>query len=509
MFVETITDPRVVASYRLSVRTAFVAACVNALFGALVAWVLVRYEFPGKRVVDALIDLPFALPTAVAGITLTALYAPNGWLGAPLDRYGIQVAFTPLGITIALIFIGLPFVIRTLQPVIEDLDEKKRLFASLEGVVGEQAIFASNTSTLSITALAEATKRPTRVIGLHFFNPAPVMKLVEIVPTLKTDPEVLKAAQEFTAKVKKTGVTIRDFTGFVVNDWNAHGQLPGCSNDNCPAAINAGIDMYMAPSDWKGLYSNLLKQVKDGTVPMSRLDDAVHRILRVKVKAGLLRGERPLEAKYELLGSPEHRAVAREAVRKSLVLLKNDGALPIRANARILVAGDGADNIGKQCGGWTLSWQGTGNANSDFPKGQSIYAAIAEAAKAGGGSATLSPDGSFTEKPDVAVVVFGEEPYAEFQGDLATMHYKPGDDRDVNLLRSLKSKGIPVVAVFISGRPLWMNREINAANAFVAAWLPGTEGGGVGCELDGVDAEGKRLAERDVAGAHGHGAERP
>ncbi len=104
-----------------------------------------------------------------------------------------------------------------IESVIEDLEEKKRLFASLEGVVNEKAIFASNTSTLSITALAEATKRPTRVIGLHFFNPAPVMKLVEIVPTLKTDPEVLKAAQEFTAKVKKTGVTIRDFTGFVVN----------------------------------------------------------------------------------------------------------------------------------------------------------------------------------------------------------------------------------------------------------------------------------------------------
>jgi 3-hydroxybutyryl-CoA dehydrogenase len=104
-----------------------------------------------------------------------------------------------------------------IESVIEDLDEKRRLFGRLEDVVKEKAIFASNTSTLSITALAEATKRPTRVIGLHFFNPAPVMKLVEIVPTLRTDPEVVKAAQEFTAKVKKTGVTIRDFTGFVVN----------------------------------------------------------------------------------------------------------------------------------------------------------------------------------------------------------------------------------------------------------------------------------------------------
>jgi beta-glucosidase len=280
------------------------------------------------------------------------------------------------------------------------------------------------------------------------------------------------------------------FTGFIVNDWNAHGQLPGCTNDNCPAAINAGIDMYMVPSDWKVLFENLVKQVKDGTVPLSRLDDAVTRILRVKVKAGLLRNERPLEANYSLLATEQHRAVAREAVRKSLVLLKNDGVLPIKANARVLVTGDGADNIGKASGGWTLSWQGTGNSNKDFPKGQSIYAGIAEAVKAAGGLATLSNDGTFKETPDVAVVVFGEEPYAEFQGDLATMHYKPGDDHDLNLLRQLKSKGVPVVSVFLSGRPLWMNREINASNAFVAAWLPGSEGAGIADVLI-ADQKGK------------------
>jgi sulfate transport system permease protein len=119
---QTISDPRVVASYKLSVGTSLAAAGVNAVFGLLVAWVLARYHFPGKRFVDALIDLPFALPTAVAGITLTTLYAPNGWLGKPLESIGIKVAFTPLGITVALIFIGLPFVVRTLQPVIEDLD---------------------------------------------------------------------------------------------------------------------------------------------------------------------------------------------------------------------------------------------------------------------------------------------------------------------------------------------------------------------------------------------------
>jgi sulfate transport system permease protein len=119
---ETVSDPRVVASYKLSVGAALIAAGVNAVFGLIVAWVLARYRFPGRRIVDACIDLPFALPTAVAGMTLTTLYAPNGWLGAPLERYGVTVAFTPLGITVALVFIGLPFVVRTLQPVIEDLD---------------------------------------------------------------------------------------------------------------------------------------------------------------------------------------------------------------------------------------------------------------------------------------------------------------------------------------------------------------------------------------------------
>ena len=131
-FWSTVSDPRVVASYRLSLGTALVAAALNAVFGLITAWVLVRYTFPGRRALDALIDLPFALPTAVAGITLTTLYAPNGWLGKPLETLGIKVAFTPLGITVALMFIGLPFVVRTLQPVIEDLDvELEEVAASL------------------------------------------------------------------------------------------------------------------------------------------------------------------------------------------------------------------------------------------------------------------------------------------------------------------------------------------------------------------------------------------
>jgi beta-glucosidase len=269
------------------------------------------------------------------------------------------------------------------------------------------------------------------------------------------------------------------FQGFVVSDWNAHGQLPGCTNVSCPQAMNAGLDMYMAPDSWKGLYDNTLAQVKSGEIPMARLDDAVRRILRVKVKAGLFERVAPtVQGKLERLGAADHRAIAREAVAKSLVLLKNDGVLPVKPGARVLVAG-AADDIGKASGGWTLTWQGTGNKNSDFPHGQSIWGGIEQAVKAAGGQAELAPNGQFKTKPDVAIVVFGEDPYAEFQGDVAHLGYQLGDKTDLGLLKKLKAQGIPVVSVFLSGRPLWVNPEINASDAFVAAWLPGSEGGGV------------------------------
>jgi sulfate transport system permease protein len=131
-FWTTVTAPRVVASYKLSFGTSFLAAGINLVFGLLVAWVLVRYRFPGRRLIDALVDLPFALPTAVAGISLTALYAPNGWLGQYLEPLGLKVAFTPTGVLVALIFIGLPFVVRTVQPVLQELEpELEEAAASL------------------------------------------------------------------------------------------------------------------------------------------------------------------------------------------------------------------------------------------------------------------------------------------------------------------------------------------------------------------------------------------
>ncbi len=275
------------------------------------------------------------------------------------------------------------------------------------------------------------------------------------------------------------------FQGFTVGDWNAHGQVTGCTNEDCAPAINAGLDMFMySGPKWKELYANTLREAKDGTIPAARLDDAVRRILRVKVLAGTFEAgrpsSRPLSGKFDLLGSPEHRAIARQAVRESLVLLKNNGSvLPVKAGANILVAGRGADNIGQQSGGWSLTWQGTDVANKDFPNGQSIWAGIEQAARAGGGKATLAVDGKFAAKPDVAIVVFGETPYAEFTGDRPTLEYSPDDKSDLALLKSLKAAGVPTVAVFLSGRPMWVNPELNAADAFVAAFLPGTEGGGV------------------------------
>ena len=287
------------------------------------------------------------------------------------------------------------------------------------------------------------------------------------------------------------------FDGFVVGDWNGHGQVKGCSNEDCAQAINAGLDIFMVPNDWKVLYDNTLAQVKDGTIAMSRIDDAVRRILRVKVRAGLFDkpspANRPLSGDRSLIGKAENREIAAQAVRESLVLLKNKNkTLPLSAGKRILVAGDGADNIGKQSGGWSITWQGTNNTNDDFPGGTSIYDGIKQHAESAGGDAILSVDGSFEEKPDVAIVVFGEEPYAEGHGDRETLIYQHGSKKDLALLEKLKSQGIPVVSVFISGRPMWVNAELNASDAFVAAWLPGSEGAAVADVLFGKqDFKGK------------------
>ncbi len=279
------------------------------------------------------------------------------------------------------------------------------------------------------------------------------------------------------------------FKGVVVGDWNGHGQIKGCTNGNCPQALLAGLDVYMVPEDWKALHASLVGQVKDGTIPMARLDEAVLRVLRMKQALGILDGEvkpsaRANGGKWDLLGSSEHRALAREAVAKSQVILKNAGVLPLKPGARIEVAGSAADNIPQQAGGWSITWQGGGDLTAaDFPGATSIWSGIAAAAKAAGGEAVLAPKGSNTSKPDIAIVVFGEPPYAEFVGDRKDLAFR--DEEGLALLKAYAARGVPTVAVFLSGRPLWVNRELNAADAFVAAWLPGSEGAGVADVLFG------------------------
>lgn len=285
------------------------------------------------------------------------------------------------------------------------------------------------------------------------------------------------------------------FDGFVVSDWNAHKFVEGCDLEQCAGAINAGVDVLMVPEHFEAFYHNTIRQVEQGIIPQARIDDAVRRFLRAKIRWGLLsRGEpssRVESVQNAVFNSQQHKDLAREAVRKSLVLLKNNQQiLPLSPKSRVLVAGDGADNIAKQAGGWSVSWQGTDNTNADFPNATSVYQGIAQQVKAAGGQVELAVDGDYSKKPDVALVVIGESPYAEWFGDIQQLEYQHGDKRDLALIKKLKQQGIPVVTVFLTGRPLWTNKEINASDAFVVAWLPGSEGQGVADVLL-TDTEGK------------------
>ncbi|MBO6798517.1 glycoside hydrolase family 3 protein [Maricaulis sp.] len=273
------------------------------------------------------------------------------------------------------------------------------------------------------------------------------------------------------------------FNGFVIGDWNGHGLIDGCTATDCPESFNAGVDMFMAPDSWQELYYSTLEHVQAGRISMERLDDAVRRILRVKIQSGVFEqvapSQRPLANDTSVLAAEEHRAVARQAVRESLVLLKNeDNLLPLDPGLTVLVVGDGADSITKTAGGWTLSWQGGGYPNSEFPAGQTILDGIREVVEAAGGSVVFDVEGSGDVEADVVIAVYGEEPYAEFQGDRDHLDFVP-NGFDTTRLNAFSEAGTPVVSVFLSGRPLWTNPEINASDAFVAAWLPGTEGGGI------------------------------
>jgi len=273
------------------------------------------------------------------------------------------------------------------------------------------------------------------------------------------------------------------FDGFVVTDWNGIGEVPGCRNDSCAQAINAGNDMIMVPDDWKAFIANTIKQVESGEIPMARIDDAVSRIVRVKLRAGLFDKSPAQNAHAGKDEAMQARELARRAVRESLVLIKNDRpVLPIARGKKILVVGKSADDLSNQTGGWSITWQGTANTNADFPNADSILAGIREAA--GKDKVTFSVDGKGVDVAqfDAVVAVIGERPYAEGDGDIGpngTLRHSGRYPEDLAVLQAVAGKGKPVVTVFVSGRPLYVNDLLNLSDVFVAAWLPGTEGKGV------------------------------
>jgi beta-glucosidase len=268
------------------------------------------------------------------------------------------------------------------------------------------------------------------------------------------------------------------FEGFLISDYDAIDEMPGDYKSQIETSVNAGMDMFMVSTKYRELYGLLLELVRERRVQMARIDDAVMRILRVKFAMGLMDAARSHLADRKLhasFGSAAHRQVARECVRASLVLLKNEKrVLPAsKTLKRIHVAGKSADDIGNQCGGWTISWQGKSGANTTG--GTTILKAI-EQTVSPQTMITYSQDGENAAGADLGIVVIGETPYAEWMGDRQSLELS---DDDIAVVEKMKQAGMPVVIVLISGRPVIIEKVIDKADAFVAAWLPGTEGRGV------------------------------
>ena len=270
------------------------------------------------------------------------------------------------------------------------------------------------------------------------------------------------------------------FEGFVISDWQGIDEIPGDYKSDIINSVNAGIDMIMVPGAviWGGehykTFLSLFKEaVDEGLITEERLNDAVRRILRIKYRSGLMNNPMSDRTLIEKAGSIEHKDLAREAVQKSLVLLKNDGLLPLDESKTYFVTGSGADDIGKQCGGWTIQWQG---GLGDITPGTSIIEGVEEFAS--------TNRTSENQKFDAAIVVVGEDPYTEMEGDSDKLFLS---EKDKKSIEDVKKMGVPYVVVLITGRPLIVNETIDDSNAFLVAWLPGTEGGGVADILFGKE----------------------
>lgn len=264
------------------------------------------------------------------------------------------------------------------------------------------------------------------------------------------------------------------FEGFVVSDWAGIDQIPGDYSSDVATSINAGIDMVMVPHDYPGFVGTLVSLANAGTVPMSRIDDAVARILRVKFELGLFENPLTDRSHLPLVGSESHRAVGRQCARESQVLLrKDDGVLPLPdTGIKVLVAGQHADDVGLQCGGWTIGWAG---GTGDITTGTTILEGLRQ----------IAPDVQFVydaagdfddEDADYVIAVIGEQPYVEGGGDTGDLTV---EESQIRMIRGLKRKGLPVITLLVSGRPMIVQHVLHNSDAFIASWLPGTEADGI------------------------------
>jgi beta-glucosidase len=376
----------------------------------------------------------------------------------------------------------------------KNLDDPLSILACAKHYVGDGATtpgtgpFSEHGLDQGDTRVDEATLRS---VHLKPYIPALAAGVGSIMPSYSSWNGVKCSANKYLlTDVLKNEL---GFKGFLISDFNAVDQLATDYKDAVEIAINAGMDMVMEPDQYREFIKDLKELVEEGRVPMSRIDDAVTRILRVKFAMGLMDKDRSTHADRSLqteFGSAAHRALAREAVRQSLVLLKNErNVLPLaKQGAHIHVAGKNADDLGNQCGGWTIDWQGRGGDVT--PGGTTILAAI-KAAAGTGSEVTFSEDGTGAEKADVGVVVIGETPYAEGNGDSLDLALA---EEDVAAVKNMKKAGIPVVVVLVSGRPIILGDVLDEADALVAAWLPGTEGQGVADVLFGDYAPSGKLS---------------
>ncbi|MCF8261699.1 MAG: glycoside hydrolase family 3 C-terminal domain-containing protein [Melioribacteraceae bacterium] len=264
------------------------------------------------------------------------------------------------------------------------------------------------------------------------------------------------------------------FKGFVISDWAGIDQLSGDLNSDVAVSINAGIDMVMVPNDFVSFTTALKEEVNSNNISIDRIDDAVKRILIKKFELGLFESPFTNKNLMDSLGSKSHREIGRQAVRESLVLLKKkDGILPLsKTPSKILLAGSHADNLGFQCGGWTIDWQG---GSGNITEGTTIRQAIQKAIQSG--NVEFSEEGDFVEPlADYSIVVIGEKPYAEGDGDKEDLSISRDD---VALIKKMKSYGNPVVVILMSGRPMILKSILHYSDIIIAAWLPGTEGSGV------------------------------